>query len=86
MTRMLSNPSAGFRLPALLSVLAVLLFAMGSAGAQTRKATAAGTPLPEDSTSSFNEYRGVQLGMVVDDVEKTRNPERQRRRTGLLGV
>ena len=73
MTRILLNPSAGFRIPTLLFAAATLLLACGSVGsanAQVRKGTGAGATTPEDASTSFREYRGVQLGMISDEVRK----------------
>jgi hypothetical protein len=70
MSRLLLNPTAGSRIPTLLFAMATLLFALSSANAQVRKGTGGGTTTPEEPSGSFNEYRGVQLGMVSDDVRK----------------
>ncbi len=68
MSRLLLNPSAASR--TLLFAVATLLLALSSANAQVRKGTGGGTATPEEHSSSFNEYRGIQLGMVSDDVRK----------------
>jgi hypothetical protein len=72
MTRLL-NSSVCSRIPTLLFIAACLLLACASSGsvnAQVRKAVTAVTATPEDSAPAFNEYRGVQLGMISDDVRK----------------
>ncbi|MGI9065217.1 MAG: hypothetical protein ACR2HX_02275 [Pyrinomonadaceae bacterium] len=68
MSRLLLNPSAGSR--TLLFAVATLLIALSSANAQVRKGTGGGTATPEEHSASFKEYRGIQLGMVSDDVRK----------------
>ncbi len=73
MTRLLLNPRVGSPIPAFLFSLACLLLVCCSAGsvnAQGRKASPAAPATPEDASPAFNEYRGVQLGMVSDDVRK----------------
>ncbi len=70
MSRLLLNPSAGSRIPTFLFAVASLLFALSSANAQVRKGTGGGTATPEEHSASFNEYRGVQLGMVSEEVRK----------------
>lgn len=70
MTRLLLNPLAGSRIPTLLFAAASLLLALSSANAQVRKGTGGATATPEDASPSFHEYRGVQLGMVTDEVRK----------------
>lgn len=70
MSRLLLNPSAGSRIPTLLFAVATLLFVLSSANAQGRKGTGGGTATPEEPSASFNEYRGIQLGMISDDVRK----------------
>lgn len=70
MTRLLLNPSAGSRIPTLLFAAASLLLTLSSANAQARKGVGGGTATPEDASPLFHEYRGVQLGMVTDDVRK----------------
>jgi len=53
----------------LLFVAAALLIASSSANAQRR--AAAQTPTSgEEAAGSFNEYRGIQLGMLADEVRK----------------
>lgn len=71
--RRLLNSSACSRIPTLLFTAACLLLVCGSAGnvnAQVRKGVTAITTTPDDASPSFNEYRGVQLGMISDDVRK----------------
>lgn len=68
MTRLLIKPLSGSRILNLLFVAAILFVALSSANAQVRKAAAQGTG--EDASPSFQEYRGIQLGMVTDDVRK----------------
>jgi hypothetical protein len=72
MSRLLLSPLACFRIPTLLFASASLLLILGSANAQPRRGAGAATPPPEDESASksFREYRGVQLGMIVDDVRK----------------
>src|ERR1700674_1527752 len=70
MTRILIDPSAGFRIPTLFLAAASLLLVMGSANAQVRKGVTVARATPEDASTLFHEYRGVQLGMVADDVRK----------------
>jgi len=69
MTRLLLKPLSGFCMLNLLFVAAALLIASSSANAQRR--AAAQTPSSgEEAAGSFNEYRGIQLGMFADDVRK----------------
>jgi hypothetical protein len=68
MSRLLLNPSVGSR--TFLFAVATLLIALSSGNAQVRKGTSGGTATPEEHSASFNEYRGIQLGMVSDDVRK----------------
>ena len=69
MTRLLLKPFSGFCILNLLFVAAALLIASSSANAQRR--AAAQTPSSgEEAAGSFNEYRGIQLGMLADDVRK----------------
>jgi hypothetical protein len=49
----------------IIAVIALLLFGV-SAAAQRRSPA----PAPEEDSSAFKEYRGVQLGMTADDVRK----------------
>jgi hypothetical protein len=70
MTRILLNPTAGSRIPTLLFAAASLLLVLSSANAQVRRSASGATANPEDASPSFNEYRGVQLGMVTEDVRK----------------
>jgi hypothetical protein len=70
MTRIPINPLSGSRILNLLFVAAILFVALSSANAQLRKGVAGATATPEDASSSFHEYRGVQLGMVTDEVRK----------------
>lgn len=69
MSRLL-NPLAGPRIPTLLFATASLLLVLSSANAQVRKGAAGATATPEETSGSFHEYRGIQLGMVSDDVRK----------------
>jgi hypothetical protein len=69
----LLNSSVCSRIPTLLFALACMLLVGGSAGsanAQVRKGGTAMPANPEDASPSFNEYRGIQLGMISDDVRK----------------
>jgi hypothetical protein len=70
MSPRLLNPLAGFRIPTLLLVAGCLLLVLSSANAQVRKAPAGPTAAPEEVSGSFHEYRGVQLGMITDEVRK----------------
>lgn len=64
------NSLVGSRIPTLLFAAASLLLVVGSANAQVRKAAAAATAAPEENSGSFHEYRGIQLGMITDEVRK----------------
>lgn len=71
--RVLPNPSAGSRILTFLFAATSLLLVCGSiatVNAQTRKAAAAVTATPDDASPAFQEYRGVQLGMITDEVRK----------------
>lgn len=70
MTRLLLKPLSGFRILNLLFMAAALLIASHSAKAQVRKAAVQTPPSGEEASASFNEYRGIQLGMLADDVRK----------------
>ena len=72
MSRLLLNPLAGFRIPTWFVAAATLLLACGSIGGANaqRKGAGGGATTPEDTSSSFNQYRGIQLGMVSDEVRK----------------
>jgi hypothetical protein len=72
MSRLLSNPLAGFRIPTLLVALAGVLLVLSIANGQGRRAAGGATPAPADdsASTSFREYRGIQLGMMTDDVRK----------------
>ena len=70
MTRILLNASVRSRIPSLLFAAGTLLLLFSGANAQTRKGTGGGTATQEESSSSFQEYHGVQLGMVLDDLRK----------------
>lgn len=72
MTRLLLNSSVCSRILTLIFTAACFLLVCGSAGnvnAQVKR-TSAPAAAPEDASPSFNEYRGVQLGMISDDVRK----------------
>ncbi|HVQ39242.1 MAG TPA: hypothetical protein VMS31_17005 [Pyrinomonadaceae bacterium] len=73
MTHLILNPLAGSRFPIfLLAMVCLLLICVGAGDvkAQTRRVPA-GTATPsEEPAPGFNEYRGVQLGMVSDEVRK----------------
>jgi hypothetical protein len=64
-------PSANFR-SLLFFVVVVVLVAASGAGIQAQRKGARGaTPAAaEEPAPSFQEYRGVQLGMMADDVRK----------------
>src|SRR6266446_5798918 len=70
MSRGLLRPLSGFRILNLLFVAAALLIASSSANAQVRRAAAQTPSSGEEASASFNEYRGIQLGMFADDVRK----------------
>lgn len=73
MMRLLLNPSAGSRILTFLFAMTCLLLVCGSTGSvkgQVRKGVTAATAPPDAASPAFNEYRGVQLGMVSDDVRK----------------
>jgi hypothetical protein len=61
------------RIPTLLFTAACLLLVCGSAGsvsAQVRKGVTAAPANPDEASPAFNEYRGIQLGMVSDEVRR----------------
>jgi hypothetical protein len=69
----LLNSSVCSRIPTLLFTAACLLVVCGSAGsvsAQVRKGVTATPANPDEASPAFNEYRGIQLGMVSDEVRK----------------
>jgi hypothetical protein len=71
--RLFLTPSGCSRIPSLLLTAACLLLVSASAGgvnAQVRTAITPVTVTPEDASPAFIEYRGVQLGMISDDVRK----------------
>lgn len=70
MSRLVSNAVAGSRIPTLLFAVASVLLVLGIADGQGRRGAGAATPPPEDDSTSFREYRGIQLGMMTDDVRK----------------
>ena len=70
MIRLLLKPLSGFRILNLLFMAATLLVASSSANAQVRKGGAQASSSGEEASGSFNEYRGIQLGMFADDVRK----------------
>jgi hypothetical protein len=70
MTRLLLKPLSGFCILNLLFVAAALLIAPSSANAQVRRAAAQTPSSGEEASASFNEYRGIQLGMLADEVRK----------------
>src|ERR1700737_4967012 len=70
MTRLLLKPLSGFCILNLLFVAAALLVASSSANAPVRKGGAQAPSSGEEASASFNEYRGIQLGMLADDVRK----------------
>lgn len=74
MMRSLLNSPVGSRIPPFLLATACLLLVCGSAFSQTaqvRKGAPAGpATTPEDGSPAFHEYRGVQLGMISDEVRK----------------
>ena len=73
MMRSLLNFRGVSRIPAFLLTSACLLLLCGSAlgqNAQVRKGAPAGPATPDEASPAFNEYRGVQLGMISDEVRK----------------
>ena len=69
----LLNSSVCSRIPTLLFTAGCLLLVCGSAGsvsAQARKGGTAAPANPDEASPAFNEYRGIQLGMVSDEVRK----------------
>jgi hypothetical protein len=68
MTRLLIKSLADSRILNPLFIAAILFVALSSANAQVRK----GAPQAsgEDASPSFQEYRGIQLGMGTEDVRK----------------
>jgi hypothetical protein len=72
MSRLVLNPVLGSRIPTLLFAVASVLLVLSIANAQGRKGAGGATPPPEDesASTSFREYRGVQLGMMTDEVRK----------------
>ena len=72
MSRLVANPVAGSRIPTLLFAMASMLLLLSIANGQGRRAAGGATPTPEDdsASTSFREYRGIQLGMMTDDVRK----------------
>ena len=70
MTRVILKPLSGFCILSLLFVAAALLIAPSSANAQVRKAAAQTPSGGEEASASFKEYRGIQLGMLADEVRK----------------
>ena len=69
----LLNSSVCSRIPTLLFTAGCLLLVCGSAGsvsAQARKGVTAAPANPDEASPAFNEYRGIQLGMVSDEVRK----------------
>lgn len=70
MTRVILKPLSGFCILSLLFVAAALLIAPSSTNAQVRKAAAQTPSSGEEASASFKEYRGIQLGMLADEVRK----------------
>jgi len=69
----LLNSSVCSRIPTLLFTTACLLLVCGCAGsvsAQVRKGVTAAPANPDEASPAFSEYRGIQLGMVSDEVRK----------------
>jgi hypothetical protein len=58
-----------FSFPAFLLIVTLVLLSSVTAIGQ-RKPGAPASPVADDSTSSFHEYRGIQLGMTADEVRK----------------
>ena len=67
MAQLLSGVRTSF--PTFLLVVTFVLLSSLIATAQ-RKPGAPASPVPEEATSSFHEYRGIQLGMSADEVRK----------------
>ncbi len=69
MTRMTLKASANFRIFTLLLVAAGAVLVFSSAKGQGQRKTAAHARA-EDDSPLFHDYRGVQLGMMSDEVRK----------------
>ena len=69
MTRMMLKPSANFRIFTLLVVTAGAVLLFGSANGQVQRKAAAHAG-SEDESPLFHDYRGIQLGMMSDEVRK----------------
>jgi hypothetical protein len=72
MSRLVSNPVSGSLIPTLLFAVTSMLLLLSIANGQGRRAAGGAIPTPEDdsASTSFREYRGVQLGMMTEDVRK----------------
>jgi hypothetical protein len=68
MSRLLIKSPVDSRILNPLFIAAILFVALSSANAQVRKAPAQASG--DDASPSFQEYRGIQLGMMTDDVRK----------------
>jgi hypothetical protein len=66
----LIQPLSGSRILNLLFMAAALVVASSSANAQGRKAGVQTQSGGEEASASFNEYRGIQLGMLAEEVRK----------------
>lgn len=58
-----------FSFPTFLLIVTIVFLSSVNASAQ-RKPGGAAAAAPEESPSSFHEYRGIQLGMTADEVRK----------------
>ena len=80
MHQRLFKPSPAFRFSTFLIALACLFPAVGSITAQRKPGGNTGAEEPP----TFQEYRGVQLGMSAADVRKKLGDPKDKSRTGLL--
>jgi len=69
MNRPFFKPSSHSRIFMFLIATACVIIALGSSAAQAQR-RAATQAAAQDDSPLFHEYRGVQLGMVADDVRK----------------
>lgn len=70
MRRQLLNLSAPSCTRTLLLAAATLLLLISNGKAQVRRAVGVPASATEEASSAFHEYRGIQLGMISDDVRK----------------
>jgi hypothetical protein len=77
MVRSLFVPSYS-RIYIFLVATACLLMVPGSSGAQTQRRAAGPAAAAQDESPLFHEYRGVQLGMIADEVRKKLGEPREK--------